>query len=281
MLLRLSASSFLHQNHFRAASIFGHPIPGRKSHRNLSFPLPRAAAAGRGSMSTAAATTHDPSSVVEHIVLFDVKPETETEKVEAMLSGLRSLSSLETVLYLTAGPIHRLRSSSLGFTHLLYGRYPTKQALADYSAHPSHVKVVQERVLPISRDVMAVDWVADLEGGPAIPSATAAFRLTLVKPRPDLDEASQKEIGQVLEGIRCSLPSSLQVSFGENFSPARAKGFGWGLMSFFPGVDGINAIDSDEDLVKAQKEKVKDLVDSVIVVDYEYPQPIPPLPPSL
>ncbi|CAN6478323.1 unnamed protein product [Victoria cruziana] len=281
MLLQFPARSFLNQHYLRAASIFSYPVPSRRSHFNLSFPLCRAAAAVKGRMSAAASTTNYSSSVVEHVVLFDVKPETVPEKVEEMLSGLRSLSSLEAVLYLTVGPIRRLRSSSFGFTHLLYGRYPSKQALADYAAHPSHVKVVQESVLPITRDVMAVDWVANIDGGPSFPPATAAFRLTLVKPKPDLDESMQEEIGQVLEGIKSSVPSALQVSVGENFSPARAKGFSWGLISFFPGVDAIDTIDSDEDLVKAQKEKVKDLVDSVMVVDYEYPQPIPPLPPSL
>ncbi|PKI32384.1 hypothetical protein CRG98_047224 [Punica granatum] len=110
-----------------------------------------------------------PQQVIEHIVLFKVREGTEQSKVNAMMSGLNGLNSLDQVLYLTAGPVLRSASSLFSFTHMLHSRYSTKDDLSAYSAHPEHLRVVRETGLPICEDIMAVDWIADGFSGPLAP----------------------------------------------------------------------------------------------------------------
>jgi len=62
---------------------------------------------------------------------------------------------------------------------------------------------------------------------------------------------------------------------------ARAKGFVFkpkinfslASLAVFPGVSEMEAVDSNEELVNSQKEKVRDYLDSVVVVDYVIPPP--------
>ncbi|XXG51383.1 hypothetical protein AAC387_Pa02g5169 [Persea americana] len=208
---------------------------------------------------------------VEHVVLFKVKPDTSSSKIDSMISNLRSLVSLPPVLHLTAGPIHLNRSSSFNFTHLLHSRYRTKEDLAAYSAHPSHLDAVKTSVLPICDDVMAVDWIADLRG-PIVPRPNSAMRLTLLK----LKESEEKEKGEILSvvgGIEKEFAEIEQLSFGENFSPARAKGFSIASIAIFAGLKEMEGLDDKGELVEMHKAKVRDLLEDVIVVDYVIPPP--------
>ncbi|XP_042495971.1 stress-response A/B barrel domain-containing protein UP3 [Macadamia integrifolia] len=210
------------------------------------------------------------AQTIEHIVLFKVKDETEPSKINFMISGLNALNSLNQVLHLTAGSIHRNRSSAFAFTHLLHSRYRTKEDLNGYAVHPEHVKVVKESVLPICDDIMAVDWVADLDGSVA-PQPGAAMRLTFLKLKEGSGDNEKEQVLGVIGSIKDSFPSIDQISLGENFSPARAKGFSIASLAVFPGLNELDALDSNEELVKAQKDKARDLLESVIVIDYAIP----------
>eukprot|EP00262_Sarcandra_glabra_P009516 TRINITY_DN23922_c0_g1_i1.p1 TRINITY_DN23922_c0_g1~~TRINITY_DN23922_c0_g1_i1.p1 ORF type:complete len:275 (+),score=33.91 TRINITY_DN23922_c0_g1_i1:51-875(+) len=242
------------------------PIPFPKLPSSLRLPP------SLKNFSSASQTSPMASQIIEHVVLFNIKQDTHPTKIDAMVSNLSGLTSLNQVLHLTAGPISRTRSSPFKFTHLLHSRYKTKEDLNEYSAHPNHLTVVKESVLPICDDVMAVDWVSGLDE-PSIPRPGSALRLTLLKPK---ETAGDGGLGQILEaigGIKGIFPSIDQISFGENFSPARAKGFSVGSLSFFPGLKEIDLVDSNEEVVKSQKDKVRDLIESVIVVDYVIPPP--------
>lgn len=213
-----------------------------------------------------------PGSTVEHVVLFKVKPDTVPSKVDSMVTGLNSLASLPQALHLTAGPICRNGSSPpYEFTHLLHSRYGSKDDLTAYSVHPDHLSVVRQSVLPICDDIMAVDWVAN--GSAAVVPGTA-LRLTLLKVKEGLGEA---EKGRIVAAIRemKEVSGGLidQISAGENFSPERAKGFSIAAIAVFPGLEELRDMDSKEEVVRLQKEKVKDYVESVIVVDYVLPTP--------
>jgi hypothetical protein len=217
------------------------------------------------------------SETIEHVVLFKVKENTDPSKVNAMVSGLNGLISLDQVLHLTAGPVLRTRSQPLTFTHILHSRYKSKDDLASYSAHPSHVSVVKENVLPIMEDIMAVDWISD---GPddvhayTVPPGSA-IKLTLLKLKENLGEDVKSEIFRVINGIKDNFPQISQISFGENFSPARAKGYSLASLAVFPGVTELEAVDSNHEFVNSQKEKVRDYLESVVVVDYVIPSPQP------
>ncbi|PON54835.1 Transcription regulator AsnC-type [Parasponia andersonii] len=208
------------------------------------------------------------AQTVEHIVLFKVRDDTDPSKVNAMVNGLSGLKSLDQVLHLSAGPLLRNRSSSLNFTHLLHSRYSSKDDLNAYSQHPSHVSVVKESVLPICEDIMAVDWVAyDLEG-PVSQSPGSALRVTFLKLKEHLGEETKSEILGVIKGIKDMFGQINQLTFGENFSPGRAKGYSIASLAVFPSPSELEALDSNEELVNLQKEKVREHLESVVVVDY-------------
>ncbi|RRT72786.1 hypothetical protein B296_00001974 [Ensete ventricosum] len=208
-------------------------------------------------------------ATIEHVVLFKVRDSTDPSKVDAMVSNLRSLASLDIVAYLAAGPVLPHRSAT-GFTHLLHSRYRSKADLATYSDHPAHVAVVKENVLPICEDIMSMDWVADLDSPTAAPPGSA-MRLTLSKPK----EGATTELTETLAQVKLSAPAAVtQASYGENFSPARAKGYGVGLLAVFRNLEELKAMDAGEkDLMESVKEKVLPLLESFIVVDFEVPPP--------
>ncbi|MQL96803.1 hypothetical protein Taro_029492 [Colocasia esculenta] len=218
------------------------------------------------------------ATVVEHVVLFKPKEDTDPAKLAAMVSNLRSLAALDGVLHLTSGPVLRHRSSAgatLGFTHLLHSRYATKDDLAAYSAHPVHVSVVREHVLPNSDDIMAVDWVGELGSGPVAPGPGSAARVTLVKLKEEAGEEGKREVMAALGEVGTSFPGTIeQFSCGENFSPARAKGFSVASVAVFPSQEELDGLEAKGgDLMAAKKEKVKHLVESVIVLDFLVPPP--------
>ncbi|XP_062091123.1 stress-response A/B barrel domain-containing protein UP3-like [Humulus lupulus] len=208
------------------------------------------------------------TQTIEHIVLFKVKDDTDPSKVNAMVNGLSGLKSLDQVLHITAGPLLRNRSSTLNFTHMLHSRYSSKEDLNAYSQHPNHISVVKESVLPICEDIMAVDWVAEDLQGPVSPSPGSALRVTFLKLKENLGEEKKSEILGVIKGIKNSFGQIAQLTCGENFSPGRAKGYSIASIAVFPGPSELEAVDSNEELVRLQKEKVKEHLESVVVVDY-------------
>lgn len=223
------------------------------------------------SRSTFTAKTTMSAQTIEHIVLFKVKDDTDPSKVNAMVTGLNGLISLDQVLHLTAGPILRNRSSSFQFTHMLHSRYRTKEDLDGYTAHPNHMSVVKECVLPICNDIMAVDWVADELNGPIVPRPGSAMRVTFLKLKEGLGERDKGDVLGTIGGMKELFGSIDQITVGENFSPARAKGFSIASLAIFKGLDELDALNSNEEAVKMQKDKVRGFLESVIVVDYVIP----------
>ncbi|KAL6222034.1 hypothetical protein ACLB2K_005426 [Fragaria x ananassa] len=206
-------------------------------------------------------------SVVEHIVLFKLKDNTDPSKVNAWVDGLNALSSLDLTLHLTAGPLLRIRSSPFAFTHLLHSRYKSKDDLAAYAVHPTHISVVKES-LPFCDDIMAVDWIADGLTGPMGLSPASAIRITVLKLKEELGEAAKGEVLEAIKGIKGKFGEVGQVTVGENFSPGRAKGYSIASVAVFKGVKEMEEVDSKEELAKLENDKVTEYLDNVIVVDY-------------
>ncbi|CAN4112014.1 unnamed protein product [Withania somnifera] len=206
--------------------------------------------------------------IVEHVVLFKAKPDADPSKLSAMVNNLNSLTSLNQVLYLSSGPLIRDRSSSFSFTHILHSRYKSKSDLADYSAHPAHVSVVRQYVSPMVDDIMAVDWVTTDFSGPSGVPPGSAMRITFLKLKENLGENEKSQVLNAIGGIKEKFPGIEQLTVGENFSPARAKGFSIASIAVFKGVNELEALESQTELANEQKEKVKDFLDGVVVVDY-------------
>ena len=221
-------------------------------------------------MSSAAARAPAIAAPIEHIVLIKVRPEAVSSgAAAAMVSSLQALSTLVPgVSYIHAGPVLRLRSpaaEALGPTHLLHSRYATKPDLAAYAAHPAHVAAVQAHVLPNALDTTAVDWV-NAAVLPSPVAAGAAVRLTLAKVKEGV------EVGQLVEKVAAATKAAgeakgTRVSFGENFSPARAKGYQFGMVAVFDSVEELDAVEGDGKVEEA-KATVRPMLDEVVVLDF-------------
>ncbi|KAM3298432.1 hypothetical protein ACQJBY_040077 [Aegilops geniculata] len=204
---------------------------------------------------------------VEHMVLIKLRPEAVTSgAAAAMVSALQALPALVPgVSYLHAGAVLRLRSpaaDALGPTHLLHSRYATKADLAAYAAHPAHVAAVQAHIVPNALDTTAVDWVNAAES-PSPVGACSAVRLTLAKVKEGAD------VGQVVEKVaKASKDAGVaRVSFGENFSPARAKGFQFVMVAVFDSVEELDAVEADGKVEEA-KAALRPMLDEVMVLDF-------------
>ncbi|KAL5698210.1 hypothetical protein ACHQM5_029279 [Ranunculus cassubicifolius] len=199
---------------------------------------------------------------IEHIVLLKVKENTDSSKIKPMVDGLKNLSSIETVQHLTVGPVYKNSSqSSFTFTHILHSRYKSKEDLQTYLAHPDHLGLVKETISPICDDMMFLDWVADVEEPIVHPSPGAAMRVSFLK----VKDGEKEKCLKVVEETRDGSGSISQYTYGEDFSVKRAKGFSIASIAIFP---GLMELDSNEEVMQEQIDKVSDLVESIIVVDY-------------
>jgi len=223
-----------------------------------------AAAAAMSSSSSAVATP------IEHFVLFKARPEAVASgATAAMISSLQALATaVPGLAYIHAGPVLRLRSpaaEALGPTHLLHSRYATKEDLASYATHPAHVAAVQGHALPNVLDTTAVDWVnAAPLPSPAAPGSTV--RLTLAKAKEGVEVAQLVEkVAAATKAVRGA--KGAKVSFGENFSPPRAKGYQFGMVAVFDSVEELDAVEGDGKVEEA-KAAVRPLLDEVMVLDF-------------
>ncbi|CAA7048486.1 unnamed protein product [Microthlaspi erraticum] len=200
------------------------------------------------------------NQIIEHIVLFKVKDDVDSGKIDAMVNGLKGLATLDEVLYLTAGPIHRLRSNS-AFTHVVHSRYKSKEDLNAYVAHPDRVRVVHD-FLPIWEVILAVDYIADQVPNTIAPPPGSAAKLTLLKVKENVsDEAKMK----IMEVVKEKSPGIDQITVGENFNTVRGNGFSTASVAYFRDLGEM------ETHKEFNKEKVGEYLDDTIVVELVVP----------
>jgi hypothetical protein len=95
--------------------------------------------------------------MVEHIVLFKIKPDATAEQQETVLRELRALrDSVPGIVDLTVG--HNFSSRSQGFGIGLVVRFEDRAALEGYLPHPAHRAAVDQHIRPIMEDVIVVDY---------------------------------------------------------------------------------------------------------------------------
>lgn len=220
---------------------------------------------GRGQGTTAAASIMAsipaPAQIVEHVVLLKVKEGTAPESIDALVTALRGLRYLDMVLELTAGPV--LKGVPSEFTHALHSRYKDKADLGAYQAHPDHVDVVVKHVLPLSDNILSIDWEATPEG--SVPAEElGALRIALLKPK---EGVKPEDFGQLLESLTNYKGHAIEASSGTNFTPARAQGYQWGFLLRFDSAAALEEFSADPQLRQLQEAKVKPLVESLLVVD--------------
>jgi hypothetical protein len=95
--------------------------------------------------------------MVEHLVLFKLKPEATEEQKEAAIQALRGLKGqIDGILELTCGRNFSQRSQ--GFEIGLLVRFRDRAALEVYIPHPAHRGAVEQFLHPIREDVIVVDY---------------------------------------------------------------------------------------------------------------------------
>jgi quinol monooxygenase YgiN len=95
--------------------------------------------------------------MVEHVVLFKLKPEATEQQRRAMLEGLRGLrQAVPGVVDLSCGTNFSDRSQ--GHEIGLVVRFTDRSALEAYLPHPAHRAVVEQLIRPISDGVIVADY---------------------------------------------------------------------------------------------------------------------------
>lgn len=92
----------------------------------------------------------------------------------------------------------------------------------------------------------------------------------LVKVKEEGDKDGILEVLKKVKSGSCREGKSVEVSFGENFSPGRSKGYEIGMLAVFSDVeeldDGLSEFADDLD---SQAE----MIDGIIVLDFIVPSP--------
>ena len=95
--------------------------------------------------------------MIEHLVLFKVKPNTPYEATERMLADLRALPErIPQIRALSCGANFSERSQ--GFTHGLVVRFASREDLQTYVSHAEHQRVLAASIRPIVESVLALDY---------------------------------------------------------------------------------------------------------------------------
>ncbi len=95
--------------------------------------------------------------MVEHLVLIQWTDSASPEAIARAMDGLRALrGQIPGILDLTCGENFNPRAQ--GYTHALAIRFEDRAALDAYEPHPTHQRVVQELIVPISAGILVLDY---------------------------------------------------------------------------------------------------------------------------
>ncbi|KAG2394506.1 Stress-response A/B barrel domain-containing protein [Vigna angularis] len=97
-------------------------------------------------------------------------------------------------------------------------------------------------------DIMVVDWVTDGLSN-LVPPPGSALCVNFLKLK---EGAVGDEVLGVVRGILENFKQISEFSFGENFSPGRAKGFTISSLAVFVGPTKLEVVDSNKELVNYQ-----------------------------
>ncbi|PNX81243.1 stress responsive A/B barrel domain protein [Trifolium pratense] len=209
-------------------------------------------------------------SIIEHVVLFKIKEDATQSQIDSMVDRVNSLVSLKETLHLNMVTIQSSSSSSSfsssSFTHILHIRFTSKEDLHAYAIHPTHLEVIKVNA-PLVSDIMAVDWVTEVDGNDLVLPYGSAVRVLFFKLKEGLSEQVKDEVLKGISGIRHE--NAVQFTCGENFSPARAKGFSFATLEVFTGLSELKEVDYDEEFRKYDvNDKIKENLDNVLVLDF-------------
>ncbi|XP_047320721.1 stress-response A/B barrel domain-containing protein UP3-like [Impatiens glandulifera] len=117
---------------------------------------------------------------------------------------------------------------------------------------------------------MVVDWVFDDFIVPIKLQPGSVIRATFLKLKEGSDK-KERTLG-VLAKLKEKISSIDQITYGENFSPARTNGFSIALIFVILGVSELKKLFLRENACRVKlNERVRDLLDDSLIVDFELP----------
>ncbi|MFA7345747.1 MAG: Dabb family protein [Terrimicrobiaceae bacterium] len=104
--------------------------------------------------------------MIEHVVLFNLRPEVGSEKIEWMLRETRiRLLKIPVVRGLRCG--HRIDPGA-DWSLFLLVELDSVEKLASYTHDPAHVRFVDEVITPNTTNRIAFDYQSDPGGDPLL-----------------------------------------------------------------------------------------------------------------
>ncbi|KAI4978281.1 hypothetical protein ZWY2020_014835 [Hordeum vulgare] len=145
---------------------------------------------------------------------------------------------------------------------------PPPRPSAPTTTSPAGPSPLASALAPItqrsSRPVARASLPVPSTSSPVIPDAIVWLTLAKVK--------EGVEVGQLVEKVATATrdageASDAKVSFGENFSPSRAKGYQFGMVTVFNSVEELDDMEGDGKVEEA-KAALRPMLDEVIVLDF-------------
>ena len=94
---------------------------------------------------------------VIHTVLFKFLPNTSSEQVDKLTSGIVKLkNTIHGIEMVSYG--ENFSDRSMGFTHAVTLTFRDLAALETFYAHPEHKKLVNDLILPIKAAMLVIDY---------------------------------------------------------------------------------------------------------------------------
>ncbi|MEP6756590.1 MAG: Dabb family protein [Chthonomonadales bacterium] len=98
--------------------------------------------------------------MIEHVVIFKWAATATETQINAALAALRTLKDrIPGVISLSVG--NTITERGQGFTTGLVVRMESAETLAAYGPHPAHQEVLNNFIVPIKDNIIAIDYVVD------------------------------------------------------------------------------------------------------------------------
>lgn len=206
-------------------------------------------------------------AMIDHLVLVKVKPGTPDDKIETVVTALRALTSLDSVSELYAGPA--VGTSSEGWTHGLYARFASKDALQSYLVHEQHKHAADDLMKPIMDDLCVVDWEGEEDASKATSSEVGVVHAILLKLKDGAEGGEGRAMAEKLRTLAGAVPGVHRLTVGENFATHVTKGFTWGYVVALRGGEAeLRAFEKDGRQVAVMEESVRPVVGEHVVFNF-------------
>jgi hypothetical protein len=95
--------------------------------------------------------------MIEHIVLFRWTENASPAAIHLAVTELRGLKAkIPGIMELSCGT--NFSDRARGYTHGLVVRFQDRAGLDAYGPHPEHQRVVQKFIIPISSEILSLDY---------------------------------------------------------------------------------------------------------------------------